>query len=74
MTGPGPIKNGEISGTKDNNSRKQGAIQTIIEVDEDIIVLNNVTKFHKILINTIQLKRADIVLNYKLTLTKDHNS
>ena len=30
-------------------------IWTIIELDEDIMVLNNVTKFHKILIQTIRL-------------------
>ena len=36
-------------------------IRTIIEF-EDIMVLNNVTKIHKILIKNIQL-RADIVSN-----------
>ena len=29
---------------------------TIIELEEDIIVLNNVTKFHKILIKSIRLR------------------
>ena len=33
----------------------QGAIWNIIEL-EDIIVLNNVIKFHKILIRTIRLR------------------
>ena len=36
--------------------RKQGAIWTIIELEEDIMVLNNVTKFHKILIKNIRLR------------------
>ena len=35
-------------------------ILTIMELDEDIMVLKNVTKFHKILIKTNQLKRADV--------------
>ena len=33
-------------------SMTQCAIWTIIELEEDIMVLNNVTKFHKILIKT----------------------
>ena len=33
-----------------------GAVWTIIYLDEDIMILNNVTKFHKILI-----KRADVI-------------
>ena len=37
---------------------KHGAIWTIIEFEEDIMVLNNVTKFHKILIKSIQLERT----------------
>ena len=32
------------------------AIWTIVKLEEDIMVLNNVTKFHKILIKTIQLR------------------
>ena len=32
------------------------AIWTIIELEEDIIVLNNVTKFHKILIKSNRLR------------------
>ena len=40
-------------------AEKHGAIWTIIELEEDIMVLNNVTKFHKILIKSIQ--RADII-------------
>ena len=41
------------------NFHKQRAItteRTIIELDEDIMVLNNMTKFHKILIKNIQLR------------------
>ena len=39
-------------------SHKQNycAIWTIIELKEDIMVLNNMTMFHKILIKTIQLR------------------
>ena len=33
-----------------------GAIWIIIELEEDIMVLNNVTKFHKILIKNIRLR------------------
>ena len=32
----------------------------IIELEEDIIVLNNVTKFHKILIKTLQLRERTL--------------
>ena len=32
--------------------KKPGAIWTIIELEEDIMVLNNMTKFHKILIKS----------------------
>ena len=40
----------------------------IIELEEDIMVLNNVTKFHKILIKTVQLLRADAVgVTYRCT-------
>ena len=35
---------------------EHGAIWTIIEIEEDIMVLNNVTKFHKILIKNIQVR------------------
>ena len=35
--------------------RSGGAIWTIIELEEDIMVLNNVTKFHKILIKSNRL-------------------
>ena len=31
-------------------------IWTLIELEEDIVVLNNVTKFHKILIKNIRLR------------------
>ena len=32
------------------------AILTIIELEEDIMVINNVTKFHKILIKNIRVR------------------
>ena len=35
---------------------KHGATWTIIELEEDIMVLNNVTKFHKILIKNIRVR------------------
>ena len=41
------------------NFHKQRAITpicTIIELEEEIMILKNVTKFHKILIKTIQLR------------------
>ena len=41
---------------KGNNSLKHGAILTIIKLEEDIMVLNNVTKFHKILIKNIRVR------------------
>ena len=44
-----------FSQTKDHNSRKQGAICTINKL-EDILVLNNVKKVHKILIQSIRLR------------------
>ena len=36
--------------------RSGGAIWTIIKPEEDIMVLNNVTKFHKILIKSNRLR------------------
>ena len=33
-----------------------GVIRTIIELEEDNILLNNMTKFHKVLIKTIRLR------------------
>ena len=36
--------------------RSGGAIWTIIELEEDIMVLNNVTKFHKIMIKSNRLR------------------
>ena len=36
-------------------------IWTIIELEEEIMILNNVTKFHKILIKKYSSYRADIV-------------
>ena len=35
---------------------KKSTIWTIIELSEEIMVLNNVTNFHKILIKTIRLR------------------
>ena len=52
--------NRALSLKKGNHSWRHGAIWTIIIFEKDIMVLNNVTKFHKILIKTIRLKRADI--------------
>ena len=43
-------------------------IWTIIELEEDIMVLNKVTKFHKILIKTIGL-REPISLGVTYVLT-----
>ena len=34
----------------------ESAIWTIIELEEDIMILNNVTKFHKILIKIFKLE------------------
>ena len=39
-----------------HNYRKHGAIWTIIQLEGDIMVLNNVTKLHKILIKNTQVK------------------
>ena len=46
---PDSIKNGEFSRTKGNNFWRHCTIWTIIELEEDIMVLNNMTKFHKLL-------------------------
>ena len=46
--------------TEGNNSSKHVAIWTIIKLEEDIIILNNVTKFHKILIKTIHLREQKL--------------
>ena len=35
-------------------------IWTIIELEEDIMVLNNVTKFHKILIKNIRVREGTL--------------
>ena len=37
-----------------------GAIWTIIELEEDIMVLNNVTKFYKILIKNIRVRERTL--------------
>ena len=47
--------NGELSLTKGNNSRRHDAIWAILK-PEHIMVLNNVTKFHKILIKIFELE------------------
>ena len=47
--------NGELSLTKGNNSRRHDAIWAILK-PEHIMVLNNVTKFHKILIKNIRVR------------------
>ena len=39
-----------------HNYRKPGAIWTISELEADIMVLNNVDKFHKNLIKNIQVR------------------
>ena len=36
-------------------------IKTIIKLEEDIMVLNNVTKLHKILIKTIRLRERRLL-------------
>ena len=41
----------------DNRYRKHSEIWTVSELEEDIMVLNNVTKFHKILIKSIRLSQ-----------------
>ena len=41
---------------KGHNCWKHGAIWIITELEEGIIVLNNVTKFHKIVIKSIRLR------------------
>ena len=50
------VLNGKFSKTKGHNCGMHGAIWTIIKLEEDIMVQNNVTKFHKILIKSIQLR------------------
>ena len=47
--------NRELSLTKGNNSLKHDAIWAILKL-EHIMVLNNVTKFHRIIIKTIHVK------------------
>ena len=42
--------------TKGHNYWKHGAIRTIIKLEEVFMVVNNVTKFHKILIKNIWLR------------------
>ena len=49
-------------------------IWTIIEFEKDIIMLNNVTKFHKILLKTIRLRERTLVSNGEFSKTKGHNS
>ena len=42
--------NRELSLTKGNNSRRNDVILAILKL-EDIMILNNVTKFHRIIYN-----------------------
>ena len=44
-----------MSLTKGNNSGRHGAIWAILKL-EDIMVIYNVTKFHRIIIKTIHLR------------------
>ena len=43
-----------------HNYRKHGGIWTIIKLEEDIMLLNNVTKFHKILIKNIRVRERTL--------------
>ena len=47
--------NRELSLTKGNNSGRHDAIWNILKL-EHIMVLNNVTKFHRIIIKTIHVR------------------
>ena len=47
--------NRELSLTKGNNSRRHDAIWAVLKL-EDNMVLNNVTKFHRIIVKTIHLR------------------
>ena len=47
--------NRELSLTKGKNSVRRGAIWAILKL-EDIMILNNVTKFHRAIIKTLHLK------------------
>ena len=55
----------------------QLVIWTIIELEEDIMVLNNVTKFHKIQIKTIRLRERTSfqIVNFhkQRAITTDHS-
>ena len=48
--------------------RSGGAIWTIIELEEDIMVLNNVTKFHKILIKSNNRLRERMSLDRRMDM------
>ena len=39
----------------------EGMIWTILKLEEDIMVLNNVTKFHKAIFETIQLREGTLL-------------
>ena len=41
-----------------------GVIRTIIELEEDNILINNMTKFHKVLIKTIRLRERALGLTH----------
>ena len=51
--------NRELSLTKGNNSCRHDAIWTILKL-EDIMALNNVTRFHRIIIKTIHLREQTL--------------
>ena len=51
--------NRELSLTKGNDSWRHDAIWAILKL-EDIMVLNNVTKFHRIVIKTIHVREQTL--------------
>ena len=63
----------EFSWKKGINSFRHGMIWTIIELVKVIMVLNKVTKFHKILIKNTGLK-PNTMKNVEFSLTKGNNS
>ena len=72
--------NRELSLTKGNNSWRHKAIWAILKL-EHIMVLKNVTKFHRIIIKTRNVsighgcpRYCQICINRELSLTKGNNS
>ena len=51
-----PSKMGNFHNQMAKSPGDTGVIRTIIELEEDNILLNNMTKFHKVLIKTIRLR------------------